>query len=131
MSKKFVSIIILIIISFFGVHVNINEADKYVLPKVEDIEMMQINASKIKASDIGKDRIEYFVNNFSYDKNMRDEKLKKMKEQGKNYKVTQKDKEKELFIAVKNDVGAELNIFQKTNYKRSSYLDAIINKYLS
>ena len=38
---------------------------------------------------------------------------------------------KELFIAVKNDVGAELNIFQKTNYKRSSYLDAIINKYLS
>lgn len=63
MSKKFVSIIILIIIAFFGVYVNSNEADKYVLPKVEDIEMMQINASKIKASDIGKDRIEYFVNN--------------------------------------------------------------------
>lgn len=63
MSKKFVSIIILIIIAFFGVYVNSNEADKYVLPKVEDIDMMQINASKIKASDIGKDRIEYFVNN--------------------------------------------------------------------
>ena len=63
MSKKFVSIIILIIIAFFGVYVNSNEADKYVLPKVEDIEMMQINASKIKASDMGKDRIAYFVNN--------------------------------------------------------------------
>lgn len=33
------------------------------LPKVEDIDMMQINASKINASDMGKDRIEYFVNN--------------------------------------------------------------------
>lgn len=38
---------------------------------------------------------------------------------------------REIIVNVKNAVGGDLYVYEKPNYKRDSYLSAIINKYLS